>query len=73
MLRALRAALDAGDGWEGTAINYRADGTPFVMSWRMSAVTDGGPVTGYVAIQDDVTETWLAELRVHERIRCCSG
>jgi PAS domain len=33
-MRALRAALDAGEGWEGTASNDRADGTPFVISWR---------------------------------------
>ena len=69
VLDGLRAALPAGRSFEGRAVNYRADGTPFIMSWRVSPVRDAtGAVTGYVSIQEDVTEPWMAELRVHERL-----
>ena len=69
VLDRLRRDLEAGRPFEGRAINYRKDGTPFVMSWRIAAVAgaDGAP-TGYVAIQDDVTRAWLAQLREHETI-----
>jgi PAS domain S-box-containing protein len=69
VLDRLRRDLEAGRPFEGRAINYRKDGTPFVMSWRIVAVNgpDGAP-TGYVAIQDDVTRAWLAQLRQHETI-----
>lgn len=50
--------------FEGEAVNYRADGRPFVMSWRIAAVrgADGG-ATHYVAIQDDVTDERIRVLR----------
>jgi len=69
VLDRLRDDLEAGRPFEGRAINYRKDGTPFVMSWRIAAVAgpDGAP-TGYVAIQDDATRAWLAQLHQHETI-----
>lgn len=67
-----RAEMEAGNGFEGRIINYRADGTPFVMAWRVSPVCDGGETTGFVAIQDDVTDAWLDELRRHERLAALS-
>jgi PAS domain S-box-containing protein len=65
----LRRELETDGSFEGRAINYRADGTPFVMSWRIATVAgpDGRP-TGYVAIQDDVTRAWIDQLREHETI-----
>ncbi len=64
VLDGLRARLQRGEDFEGEAINYRADGTPFVMSWRISAIRDGdGVARHYVAIQDDVT---TLRLRDHE-------
>jgi PAS domain S-box-containing protein len=69
VLARLRRELETDGLFEGRAINYRADGTPFVMSWRIAAVAgpDGVP-TGYVAIQDDVTRAWLRQLRDRETI-----
>jgi PAS domain S-box-containing protein len=74
VLDAMRAALTAGNGFEGRVINYRADGTPFVMHWYVAAAYDAtGQITGYLAVQDDDSESWLAELRVHERISLLQG
>jgi PAS domain S-box-containing protein len=57
LLDRLRGDLQRDGRFEGEAVNYRADGTPFVMSWRIGAVhDDAGVPTHYVAIQDDVTE-----------------
>ncbi len=62
VLMRLRHLLESGEDFEGEAINYRRDGTPFVMSWRTSAIRDGdGTATHYVAIQDDVTSLRLRD------------
>lgn len=60
MLGDLRALLEQGNDFEGEAVNYRADGTAFLMSWRITAVRDGaGQTTNYVATQEDVTSERL--------------
>jgi PAS domain S-box-containing protein len=60
VLRDLRTLLEAGHDFEGEAVNYRADGTAFVMSWRITAVRDhAGRTTNYVATQEDVTRERL--------------
>ena len=70
----MRIALAADSGFEGRVINYRADGTPFVMRWRVAASRDAaGEITGYLAVQDDDSASWLAELHVHERISVLQG
>ncbi|MGI8754953.1 MAG: PP2C family protein-serine/threonine phosphatase [Acidimicrobiales bacterium] len=56
VLDRLRYLVERGQDFEGEAINYRADGTPFVMSWRTSAIRGpDGTATHFVGIQDDVT------------------
>ncbi len=48
----LTADLQSGSTFEGRAINYAADGSPFVMHWRVAPVTDdGGSITHFVAVQ----------------------
>lgn len=60
VLDRLRYLVERGQDFEGEAINYRADGSPFVMSWRTSAIRGpDGTATHFVAIQDDVTEQRL--------------
>jgi len=56
ILRAMWVRLAANQPWEGTAINYRADGTPFVMEWSI-APYPGWPerTTHFIAVQRDVT------------------
>lgn len=57
VLRRLKADLEAGRPFQGETINYRRDGTPFVMAWRIAAVPDAeGRITHYVAAQDDLTQ-----------------
>ncbi len=52
VIERLTADLKAGSNFEGRAINYAADGSPFVMHWRVAPVTnDSGSVTHYVAVQ----------------------
>jgi hypothetical protein len=32
-------------------VNYRKDGTPFIMNWRMFPLKDAGKIIAWVAIQ----------------------
>ncbi len=53
----MRAALDAGQPFEGEILNYRKDGAPFWNELTIAPIVDpaGGPVR-FVGIQRDVTE-----------------
>ncbi len=52
----LRSELEAGRPFEGETVNYRADGTPFIINWRIDHVRNAaGETTHYVATQEDVT------------------
>ncbi|WP_043367197.1 HWE histidine kinase domain-containing protein [Belnapia sp. F-4-1] len=52
----LRAALVAGRSFRGEAINYRKDGTEYVVEWLITPVLEDGRVAHWVAVQRDVTE-----------------
>lgn len=61
----MRATLRRGDRWEGQAINYRKDGSPFVMEWSIIPLRDAaGRIANYVAVQRDVTARVEAEQRI---------
>ena len=63
----LKRALQAGRTWEGRAINYRKDGSPFCMEWSIVPLRDDrGGVRQYLAIQRDVTARVEADRRLHE-------
>lgn len=47
----LGAALKANKNCEGRAINYKKDGTPFIMFWRVLPVKVGRETKAWVAIQ----------------------
>jgi PAS domain S-box-containing protein len=47
----LAAAIKAGGRFEGRAVNYKKDGTPFIMNWRMFPLKDAGKIIAWVAIQ----------------------
>jgi PAS domain S-box-containing protein len=56
VLDRLRTDLEAGRSFQGETVNYRKDGTPFTMAWRIAAVRDpSGRATHYVAAQDDLS------------------
>jgi len=47
----IAATLKAGGRFEGRAVNYKKDGTPFIMNWRMFPLKDAGKIVAWVAIQ----------------------
>lgn len=66
VLEELRAALKEGEEWEGETVNYRKDGTPYVVHWSVTPVHDDqGRLQRWVSVQRDVTE----ERRREEHLR----
>ena len=47
----LSEALKTGGKFEGKAINYKKDGTPFIMYWRVLPVKSGRKIVAWIAIQ----------------------
>lgn len=47
----LGKVLKNGGKFEGRAINYRKDGTPFIMYWRVLPVKIAGQTKAWIAIQ----------------------
>lgn len=47
----LSKALKNGRKFEGKAINYKKDGTPFIMYWRVVPIKVGKKIEAWVAIQ----------------------
>ena len=47
----LAIALNSGGKFEGKAINYKKDGTPFIMYWRVLPVKVENKIEAWVAIQ----------------------
>lgn len=47
----LADALKSGRKFEGKAINYKKDGTPFIMYWRVLPIEVAKKITAWVAIQ----------------------
>jgi PAS domain S-box-containing protein len=51
VIERLASALKSGGRFEGKAINYKKDGTPFIMLWRVLPIKVGRNITAWVAIQ----------------------
>ena len=47
----LAACLRTGKKFEGKAVNYKRDGTPFIMYWRVIPVRSGKEIFAWMAIQ----------------------
>lgn len=47
----LASSLKEGKRFEGKAINYKKDGTPFIMYWRVLPIKVGKSIEAWVAIQ----------------------
>ena len=77
VLGRMRAALTAGEAFQGEAVNYRKDGSTYVVEWLITPVRDpDGRITRWVSAQRDVTERHAAEERqsllvreLHHRVR----
>jgi PAS domain S-box-containing protein len=51
VIERLSSALQSGGKFEGKAINYKKDGTPFIMYWRVVPIKVGDKIEAWVAIQ----------------------
>lgn len=51
VIERLSAALKSGGKFEGKAINYKKDGTPFIMYWRVLPIKVGRKIEAWIAIQ----------------------
>ena len=51
----LTNSLKKGGNFEGRAINYKKDGTPFIMFWRVVPVKIGKKIIAWAAIQREGT------------------
>jgi len=47
----LAETLKSGSTFEGKAINYKKDGTPFIMHWRVLPIKPNEKIIAWVAIQ----------------------
>ena len=67
VLDQLRNALEKGEDFVGSVINYRKDGSDFQMEWRISPVRDvAGRLTHWISIQRDTTEARRTEEALRE-------
>ncbi len=70
VLDRLRHDLAHHGHFSGEAVNYRADGEPFVMSWQVRALHDpDGRASHYVAIQTDATSDRIRDHEANETAR----
>ena len=62
VLARLRACLRSNTPFQGSAINYRKDGTPYHVEWNISPVRGAdGIVTHFVSVQQDISTRLEAE------------
>ena len=63
----IKERLRKGEVWEGNAINYRKDGSKFVMEWSIAPVLNiEREITHFVAVQRDVTARVETERALRE-------
>ena len=62
VIESLRRGLAEQVFWEGSTVNYRKDGRPYVVNWSISPIFgDDGRVTHFVSVQQDITSRTKAE------------
>lgn len=62
VLQRLRECLRAGEFFQGKAINYRKDGSPYWVEWNISPVRDAqGAISHFVSVQQDISSRMRAE------------
>ncbi len=67
VMQRLRAQLSMGQVFHGEAINYRKDGSEYYLEWNTAPLfDDAGKITHFVAVQRDITERHVAEIRMRE-------
>ena len=67
-IASLRDAQARGEPWDGEAVHYQKDGTPYVVQWNAAPVRDeAGAIEYWVSVHRDVTEQRRLERRLQER------
>jgi PAS domain S-box-containing protein len=61
VIQRLRQCLIDVTVFEGEAVNYKKDGTIFMMNWRMIPIIDNGELNAWLAIQREKVVTWLPD------------
>ena len=62
VLGRVRMQLEAGEPTVDETVNYRKDGTPFIVQWNMAPVRDShGRIIYWVSVQHDVTDARVME------------
>ncbi|EKQ84163.1 PAS domain S-box protein [Leptospira kirschneri serovar Grippotyphosa str. Moskva] len=57
IMRDLKQSLTQGKDFSGETINYKKDGSPYHVEWRISAIRDfSGNILCFISIQRDITE-----------------
>ncbi|MHC2019937.1 HWE histidine kinase domain-containing protein [Methylobacterium sp. CM6247] len=77
VLDRMRAAMAAGEPFQGEAVNYRKDGSTYMVEWLITPVReDDGRITHWVSAQRNVTERRAGEERqalmvreLHHRVK----
>lgn len=63
----LRADLAAGRSFHGEAVNYRKDGSTYLIDWLITPMRDeAGDITHWIAIQRDITDLRQKEGRLRK-------
>ena len=62
LLHRLRADLQTSESFHGETVNYRKDGSEYIVEWRITPLRDpDGTLSKWVAIQRDVTDRVRAQ------------
>lgn len=62
LLKQLRKTLESRQRFEGSTINYRKDGEPYVVRWSISPlINEAGEIVNFVSIQRDITDQFRLE------------
>jgi PAS domain S-box-containing protein len=66
----LKETLSRGESVVDETVNYRKDGTPYHLRWRITPIWDEeGDVTHYVSVQEDITEEKNRKQELERRVK----
>ncbi|WP_187292331.1 PAS domain S-box protein [Candidatus Symbiobacter mobilis] len=69
-IRQMREALNAGRGFQGELLNRRRDGKEYWLSMDIQPIHDSqGSVTGFLAVESDITERKQQQSRLESAMR----
>lgn len=67
LLDRMRASLASGEPFQGEAVNYRKDGSTYLVEWLVTPIRDGGGrISHWVSTQRDVTARREAEVAMRD-------